>query len=156
MIQDVVVSCFPQRRECGVDGPDRYDTTDVLENILLSLAKFPIDMSEDGGPPEPVLRIVRECFSTVFDPTENLDDDVRFIDIFNNSINRVVSPPNLSSSASALTRDTPQNDKEVICYESFVNALKTPGLHHDLLPINTEFYLLREIKDILEELRMMR
>ncbi|KAL4910534.1 hypothetical protein BDW74DRAFT_172005 [Aspergillus multicolor] len=66
----------------------------------------------------------------------HLDDDFKFLDIFNNSINRVA-------------------DEEVTRYEQFVDSLKNTSQQNQL-PINTEFYLLREIKDILEELRMLR
>ncbi|KAL4985782.1 hypothetical protein BDW68DRAFT_189388 [Aspergillus falconensis] len=134
-IGDVIVSCFPQRRECGVDDPDRFDTTDVLENILASLAANPLNMAEDTAPMELVLRIVRECSSMCFDPMKNLDDDFQFLDIFNNSINRVA-------------------DEEMNCYEHFLDTLRTTG-NHDQLPTHREFHLLREIKDIIEELRML-
>ncbi|KAL2802291.1 hypothetical protein BJX63DRAFT_426163 [Aspergillus granulosus] len=136
-LDNVVVSCFPQRRECGKDDPDRYDTTDIFENILSSLAKSPINIPGKNRPMNLILRIIRECSSTFFDPTKNLDDDFKFLDIFNNSINRVA-------------------DEEVNCYEQFIDTLKTSSHHHDRMPIDTEFYLLREIKDIIEELRMMR
>ncbi|KAL4931480.1 uncharacterized protein BDV17DRAFT_256876 [Aspergillus undulatus] len=133
-LDNVIVSCFPQRRECGLDDPDRFDRTDVFENIITSLKADPIGTSEREGPMKLVLRIVRECSNTCFDPMKNLDDDFKVLDIFNNSINCIA-------------------DDEVNCYERFVGTLNKPG-HHDQL--NTEFHLLREIKDIQEELGMMR
>ncbi|KAL4994059.1 hypothetical protein BDV10DRAFT_189394 [Aspergillus recurvatus] len=134
-LSDVIVSCFPQRRECGLDDPDRFDTTDVFENILTSLAANPLNTAEDNAPMELMLRIVRECSSTCFDPMKNLDDDFQFLDVFNNSINRVA-------------------DEEMNCYEHFVDTLRATG-HHDQLSTHREFHLLRQIKDIIEELRML-
>ncbi|KAL4973726.1 hypothetical protein BDW66DRAFT_153588 [Aspergillus desertorum] len=138
----VVVSCFPQRRECGVDDPDRFDTTDVFENILASLTADPLNPRMEI-PMELVLRIMRECSSTCFDPMKYLDDDFQFLDIFNDSINQVA-------------------DQEVNCYKHFVDTLRTSSHHlHDQRQTDREsqhkeFHLLREIKDIIEDLRMLR
>ncbi|KAL3479404.1 hypothetical protein BJX99DRAFT_222561 [Aspergillus californicus] len=82
-----------------------------------------------------VVCMIEECISTCFEPMRNLDDDFKFLDMFNNSINSIAN-------------------EEVNCYERFVASLNAPGRDAQL-PIDTEFYLLREIKDIMEELRMM-
>ncbi|KAL4810824.1 hypothetical protein BDV18DRAFT_155437 [Aspergillus unguis] len=140
-LDNVVVTCFPQRREFSRNDPDRFGATDVLESILASLKEDeeeeeePIDVSEfDGGlqTRQLIARIISECVAC-FDPPKELEDEFKIFDTFNDSINRV-------------------SDAEIRCYERFLGSLENPGK----IDIKEEFYILREIKDIMEELRMLK
>lgn len=94
IFQDTVITCFPQRRECGHDDPDRYDMTDVLENVLQSLKNISADRVKEaeGRGSFPLLqKIINECVGACFDPMKNLEDDFKFLDMFSNSISRIVS-----------------------------------------------------------------
>lgn len=94
IFHDTVITCFPQRRECGHDDPDRYDMTDVLESILQNLKNISAgNVKEAGGRKSfPLLQqIINECVGACFDPMKNFEDDFKFLDMFSNSISRIVS-----------------------------------------------------------------
>ncbi|RAH75043.1 uncharacterized protein BO66DRAFT_425377 [Aspergillus aculeatinus CBS 121060] len=133
---NTIITCFPQRRECNPDDPDRFDMTDILENILHSIS--PDFKKKEGGigPLWLIPRIVKECAGAFVDPMKNVEDEFRFLDMFSNSISRIA-------------------DGEVACYQRFVKMLRVSS-QQNLMDIDTESDLLREIKDILDELRMIR
>lgn len=89
IVSGTLITCFPQRRECGLDDPDRYDMTDVLENIVQKINS----MSSKRGVSTTELAhlIIHECVQTCFNPMKNLDDDFKFLDMFSNSISSIVS-----------------------------------------------------------------
>lgn len=98
IVLDTVVTCFPQRRECGLDDPDRYDMTDVLENVVQNInSDFSTAKSASRSSKIPptsnylVGLIINECVRTCFDPMKNLEDDFKFLDMFSNSISSIVS-----------------------------------------------------------------
>ncbi|RAH47399.1 uncharacterized protein BO95DRAFT_493259 [Aspergillus brunneoviolaceus CBS 621.78] len=133
---NTLITCFPQRRECNPDDPDRFDMTDILENILHPISPD-VKKKEGGkGPLWLIPGIVKECAGAFFDPMKNVDDGFRFLDMFSNSISRIA-------------------DGEVACYQRFVKMLRVSS-QQNLMDIDTESDLLREIKDILDELRMIR
>lgn len=87
----LVITCFPQRRECGLDDPDRY-MTDVLENIVRDIGSRGLRSRDSPTTPEELSQlIINECIRTFFDPMKNLEDDFKFLDMFSNSISRMVS-----------------------------------------------------------------
>ncbi|OJJ94930.1 hypothetical protein ASPACDRAFT_127846 [Aspergillus aculeatus ATCC 16872] len=131
-----LITCFPQRRECNPDDPDRFEMTDILENILHSISPGVKRKAGLEGPLWLIQGIINECAGAFFDPMKNVDDDFKFLDMFSNSISRIA-------------------DGEVACYERFVKMLHISN-QQNLMDIDTESDLLREIKDILDELRMIR
>ncbi|RAH86813.1 hypothetical protein BO86DRAFT_394608 [Aspergillus japonicus CBS 114.51] len=94
------------------------------------------NLAGEEGPQHLVPGIINECAGAFFDPMKSLEDDFRFLDMFSNSISRIA-------------------DGKVACYERFVKMLRISN-QQDLMEIDTESGLLREIKDILDELRMIR
>ncbi|CZR68982.1 uncharacterized protein PAC_18883 [Phialocephala subalpina] len=79
--------------------------------------------------------IIRECTSAFFDPSRYVPEDFQFFEMFENSIGKVT-------------------DGETACYDRFIKALAAPD-KHDPADITEESNLLREIKDISDELRIL-
>ena len=80
---DTVISSFPQRQD-GPDDLDHFSMTDVFESIYSKLGDV-------QGPFDLLQTIVKECSDTFFDRTRYLQEDFRFLDMFENSIGTVVS-----------------------------------------------------------------
>jgi hypothetical protein len=119
--------------------------TDVFQNILQNLSQVR-DKHDLAG------LILNECSSTCFETTRLLEEDFQFLDMFENSIGAVVSINFSNFVIDCLPLD--EANCEATCYERFTKTLETSdGL--DLSNIKEESKLLREIKDILDELNMM-
>ena len=96
--------------------------------------------------------ILNECSGACFDTTKFLEKDFQFLDMFENSIGAVVSIGSSNFVIGYLPID--EANSEAACYERFTKILVTfDGLESS--DIKEESKLLREIKDILDELNMM-
>ncbi|KAL4755809.1 uncharacterized protein BDW70DRAFT_165101 [Aspergillus foveolatus] len=133
---NVIVTAFPRRQALSADDPDPFDMTDVLERISWKLRSGKIDYCCDASERNVILGIIDECVGAWIDAEKKLGEKFRFLDMFSISISRIA-------------------DSEAACYERFVNQLGQPG-HQNRLAINTESYFLQEIKDIQDELRMIK
>ncbi|OKO97800.1 hypothetical protein PENSUB_9726 [Penicillium subrubescens] len=134
--ENVMVTAFPQRQACSTDDPDPFDTTGVRESVIWKTRSGEIKYSCVIGEVNLMKGIIKECISTWMDVEKKLGQEFRFLDMFNISISRIA-------------------DGEAACYERFVNKLGQPGQQYRLV-IATESYLPQEIKDIQDELRMIK
>ncbi|KAL6233194.1 hypothetical protein BDW75DRAFT_242234 [Aspergillus navahoensis] len=109
---------------------------DVIEKVTAKIRFRQIDLLQPTAQVDLILKIIEECLGMCMVPERNVEHEFRFLDMFSNSISKIA-------------------DGEVVCYERSVKMLGQPG-QHGRLGINTESYLLREIKDIQDELRMIK
>jgi len=126
-LTDTVVSSFPQRQATGENDPDRDDMTDVFQSILMKSSQ----VKDKHGLARLILN---ECSSACFDMSGFLKEEFRIFDMFENSIGAVAN-------------------SETAWWEGFIKMLETSS--GDLSDITAESTLLREIKDILDELNMI-
>ena len=143
-LTDTVVSSFPQRQATGENDPDRDDMTDVFQSILMKSSQ----VKDKHGLARLILN---ECSSACFDMSGFLKEEFRIFDMFENSIGAVVSSVSSCFVIVCLLRD--EANSETAWWEGFIKMLETSS--GDLSDITAESTLLREIKDILDELNMI-
>ncbi|KAF8857958.1 hypothetical protein BDZ45DRAFT_421917 [Acephala macrosclerotiorum] len=126
--KDTVITSFPQRQGVPDDDPDPYGMTDVFQSMLRNTSG--VSDTRDLAN-----RIIGACSGACFDTTKFLDDEFQFLEAFESSIGAVANA-------------------EAACYQRFTKSLESPGAL-DLSNIKEESELLREVKDILDELNMI-
>ncbi|KAI9868593.1 MAG: Ankyrin repeat and death domain-containing protein 1A [Trichoglossum hirsutum] len=135
----MVISSFPQRKN---EAHEFRDATDVLENVLTNVistrsqVKTAYDLAE---------LITSECSRVCFDTTQPRVEKLQLLKIYENSIGDVTN-------------------KEIERFDDFVSASmiklssqsRDSGSNLTYLDIQEEIKLLQEIKDIRDELNIMR
>jgi hypothetical protein len=107
---------------------------------------------------------MNQCSTVFFDLTKPVDERPEVLDIFRNALSHVVSSPTDSMKPYELTIS--QSGMKTVAYETFwrhLDKLNATGRKvadfeataRSYLNINPEGELLREVHDIIEELRMM-
>jgi len=139
---DTIITSFPKRW-----GRNKPDPSAVHKSIRLRLKvarKYEIRSAYDLA-----LIIIDQCSRVFFDRTKTADRQPQVMDLFANAIGTVTN-------------------KQAIAFEHFwhytqvaskiyksKDTVETADIHKVLLDINPEGKLLREIKDILDELHIM-
>ncbi|KAI0599766.1 hypothetical protein F4775DRAFT_549780 [Biscogniauxia sp. FL1348] len=140
--EKTIITCFPKRY-----GTNKHDHSGVHKAIRLRL--------QDNGPDQIrsvfdlALIIIDECSNMFFDRTKTTGKQPQVIDTFSKAIANIMHKQTIASER--LWRWT---DKAGDIYRSKTDS-DISDLHVQLLDINPEGQLEREIKDIIEELDIM-
>ncbi|KAM7200610.1 hypothetical protein V8F33_003815 [Rhypophila sp. PSN 637] len=137
-----IITNFPARwsldgsKSSGQDDLDRYDRTDVFKNIKRKLHY--VKSSNDL-----ISLVVGECFKAYYDPTRQAGTFPNILEIYSNEIGRITDVEarllnTFTQNVKNLTNATPR--KEAV----------------DIVDPVVEMEMLREIKDIMDELQTMR
>ncbi|CZR59934.1 uncharacterized protein PAC_09829 [Phialocephala subalpina] len=130
-----VITSFSQRQPDKEDTSqnklDEFGMTDVFESVYRNLPAGSFESTSTYL----MNTIMTECIAMHFDPARYLDEDFRFFEIFESSIGSIT-------------------DKEAAAYNRFMESLNTRD-EQDLSDIKAESRLVREIKDIQDELTIM-
>ncbi|KAI1407149.1 hypothetical protein F5Y13DRAFT_206631 [Hypoxylon sp. FL1857] len=137
-----IITCFPKRY-----GANKQDTSAIHKSIRVHL--------QDNSPDQIrtvfdlALVIIDECSNTFFDRTKTGDRLPQVLDAFSIAIGNI-----RQKHTAAFDRLWRWTDDAGEIYRTNTNG-DTSGLHVQLLDINPEGKLEREIKDIIEELDIM-